>query len=137
MPVTALRLVAYIQHPPWAKWLQRVLLVLSYSLVVMTGLRSYNLHEGVLLDLSGWVMIPGALLATVGALWRLYNIESIGLYIAIGGLLGGAVWAATTEAWYIAYVIGAISALFGLRLQTLGRISHALHEEHRRKPEAV
>lgn len=133
MPVTALRLVAYIMHPPWAKWLQRVLLVLSYSLIVMTGLRSYNLHEGVLLDLSGWVMVGGGLGATFGALGRLYNIESIGLWVAIAGLAGGCLWAIGDGAWYVAYAVGAISALLGLRLQTLSRIAHALKTEHRLK----
>lgn len=132
MPTSALRLVAYITSPPASKWLQRALLTVSYSLAVMTGLRSLELHGGVLLDLSGAVMILGALVALFGAMGRLYNIESIGLYLILAGLSGGAIWISGEGAWYTAYVIGAVASLFGLRLQTLARIGHALASQHRK-----
>lgn len=132
MVLVALRLVAYILHPPWAKWLQRVLFVLVYSLVVMTGVRAIYIPEGggVLLALDGWLMVLAGLVSTYGALGRLYNIESIGLYLAVAGLAGGAWWAGAIGAWYTAYVVVAVAGLFGLRLLTLNRIDAAMRAEH-------
>lgn len=121
---------AYIARPPWARWLQRILLAMSYSLVVMTGLQAVTTHGGWFLDSSGWVMILGGVIATGGALARLYNIESIGLYIGIAGLLGGAFWVSGTGAWYTAYVVLAVTAFIALRLLSLTRVAAVARVEH-------
>lgn len=132
MPLVALRLVAYILHPPWAKWLQRFLFVLVYSLVAMTGVRAIMIDQdaGIWLALDGWLMILAGFVSTFGALGRLYNIESIGLYLAVAGLFGGAWWAGAGGAWYTAYVVVAVAGLFGLRLLSLNRIAVAMRTEH-------
>lgn len=133
MPLVALRLVAYILHPPWAKWLQRFLFILVYSLVVVLGLRSAFAAEGagfLLLALDGWVMILGGVVATCGALGRLYNIESIGLYLAVAGMCFVAGWAGVGGEPFAAYALFAIAALFGLRLLSLNRIAVAMRTEH-------
>lgn len=132
MPLTALRYVAYILHPPWAKWLQRALFVLVYSLVAATGVRGITIEENssLLLALDGYLLVLAALICTYGALGRLYNIESIGLYLAVAGLAGGAWWAGAIGAWYTGYVTLAVAGLFGLRLLSLNRIAVAMRAEH-------
>jgi hypothetical protein len=131
MTLVALRLVAYIMHPPWAKWLQRFLFVLIYSLIVATGYRGIASDVGVsFLALDGWLLVLAGLVSTGGALGRLYNIESIGLYLAVAGLAGGAWWSAVSGAWYTAYVVVAVAGLFGLRLLSLNRIDAAMRAEH-------
>lgn len=118
-------------HPPWAKWLQRLLFVLVYSLMVMTGIRAITIDGGgVFMSADGWLMILSGIVSTYGALGRLYNIESIGLYLAVAGLAGGAWWTAASGAWYTAYVVVAVAGLFGLRLLSLNRISVAMKAEH-------
>lgn len=131
MPLIALNLVAYILSPPWAKWLQRGLFVLIYSLIAATGLRAIGLDGGVFLSIDGWFLLGSSVVCLFGALRRLYNIESIGLYLALAGLAGGAWWTAAGGAWYTAYVVIAVAGLFGLRLLTLNRIATAIQHEHR------
>lgn len=111
--------VAYILHPPWAKWAQRFLLAASYAMMAFLG---WAIIAGVpgLLGSSGWVVMAGAAVSLIGSGTRYYQIEAIGIWPQITGLvivaLFGALGAGTV-------VVTAYCALLGLRVLELNVVA--------------
>lgn len=107
--------VAYILHPPWAKWAQRLLLAASYGMMAFLGWLIVTGVEGPL-GVVGWTVTAGAFISLVGSGTRYYQIEAIGIWPQVTGLLivaaFGALGAGTV-------VVGAYCALLGLRLLEL------------------
>lgn len=117
------KFVAYIMHPPWAKWLHRFLLLGGYILMGVAGYAATQL--GIPAQQAGYVVIAGSLLAIIGVLTRFYQIEAIAIWPQITGLLTCVIWlqippqSAVLSGWLVA----AYCFFLGLRLLELNVIA--------------
>jgi hypothetical protein len=111
---------AYILHPPWAKWAQRILLVACY---VMMGILGWLIVVGVTVGVngSGWAVSAGALLSLVGSALRYYQVEAIGIWPQITGLITVAILGGVGPTG--ALLVTAYAFLLGLRLLELNVVA--------------
>ena len=111
--------VAYIMHPPWAKYTQRALLASSY---VMMGFLGWLIVAGVEgpIGSSGWVVVAGTVVSLLGVTTRFYQIEAIGIWPQVTGLLA---LIALGQLGSGSVVVGAYCALLGLRLLELNVVA--------------
>jgi hypothetical protein len=107
-------------HPPWAKYAQRLLLVTCYTLM---GFLGWAVIAGVTVGVNivGWGIIVGAGLSLVGVTTRYYQIEAIGAWPQITGLVAVALLGAVGATG--AMIVSAYAALLGLRLLELNVVA--------------
>lgn len=113
---------AYIVHPQWAKWLQRILYVACYLLTGVAGYAAVTTlgspaHE------AGYAMMAGSALSLFGVVTRYYNLELLGLWPTLTGLAFCVVWliippqSAVLTGWLVAaYMPGLAARLLVLNL---------------------
>jgi hypothetical protein len=123
------RAIAYIMHPPWAKWAQRCLLVAIYAVMGLLGFAMLGQPQPI--EGAGWVVMAGALIALCGVATRLYRIEAIGLWPQITGLGLVVIWlqlpvqGRAVNGWLVA----GYALLLGLRLLELNLIAWRARKE--------
>lgn len=116
-------LFAYIPAPPWAKWLHIVLLTASYILMGVAGFAALTLDHPA--TEGGIALIAGAAVSILGVVLRIGQIEAIGLWPQVTGLVPVVIWLqippqnAVLSGWLVAaYII-----FLGLRLLQLNIIA--------------
>lgn len=119
----AAHLGAYIQQPPWAKWLQRGLLIACYILMGVAGYAATSLdfpaHE------AGFVVMGGSAISLGGVVTRYYQIEAIGLWPVIAGLWVCVVWLVIPpqSAVLTGWLVAGFTPMLGARLLALNLLA--------------
>jgi hypothetical protein len=124
------RLVAYIMFPPWAKWVQRTLLLGAYAIMVVAGYAATTLGHPA--KEAGYIVIAGALAAIAGVLTRYYQLEATGIWPQIGGLVIAVIWLQIPpqNAILSGWLVFAYCLFLGLRLLELNLIAWRARREH-------
>lgn len=121
----------YIETPPWARWVQRVLYVAAYALFIVAGYAAvaslgFPAHE------AGYVIMGASALAILGVLTRLYHVELIALWPLIAGLAVCVVWLVLPAqgAVLTGWLVGAYIPFLAARLLALNLIANDARAQH-------
>lgn len=121
----------YIEKPPWAKHVQRILYVARYMLTGVAGLMTIVAlgHEPIARE-GGWVLIAGSLIAIGGVVTRRYHFELIALWPVIGGLGALILWLVLNDAQVVGWLVGALIPDLAARLLALNLIANDARRTH-------
>lgn len=125
---------AYIQRPLWARWLQRVLYVIWYGLMVVAGYAAWSglgfpAHE------AGMVIMLASVVAAFGAATGYYHGELMALPPLMAALAVVVVWlqlppqSAVLTGWLVAGFIAPLA----LRFLVLSLLARRQRREARRR----
>jgi hypothetical protein len=113
----------YINQPWWARITQDTLYLAAYVLLAVVGLAAILLVDEWPAREGGWVMVPAAVVAIVGVITRLYNVELVALWPLIAGLLAIVVWMQLNDAQIGGWIIAALIPWMGLRVLVLSLVA--------------
>lgn len=109
----------YITQPPWARWAEASFYAAAYLFTGVTGVMAIARVAEWPAQQAGWVLLAGSLLAVVGVLTRLYNLELIALWPLVSGYAAIIIWMLLNDAVIGTWIVGALIPWLALRILTL------------------
>lgn len=109
----------YITHPVWARLTQDTLYLGAYVLLGFVAVVAILLVGEWPALQGGWVMAPAAVLAVVGVVTRLYNLELVALWALVVGLGLIIVWMQLNDAVIGGWIVFALIPWMLLRMLVL------------------
>lgn len=120
---------AYIDRPPWARWLQRFFFASTYVLMGVAGYAATTLDFPA--NYAGGPIMLGSLVSLVGIVTRLYQLEAIGLWPTISGLWACVVWLILPEqdAVLTGWLVAGFTPMLAARLLALNLLAKKAREK--------
>jgi hypothetical protein len=120
----------YMLRPPWARLLQAGFYVVAYLLTGVTGVIAVTAVAEWPARQAGYVLAAGSLVALVGVVSRLYNLELIALWPVTTGYAAIIVWMLLNDAIIGGWIVGAMLPWLALRILTLGQVARRARTIH-------